>query len=334
MADNAESHLHVSAVVIEFVAAGVHIDLASIEHEGVGDAQVGIVIGGRFHLPHVGPHSIGIAAGGLAIAGIEHEHLLGHTVAVPVVVVEVDERVYQFAALLDHERCVVVVALSVEGIRLRERDGSHHIELEFELSVALVVVEIVHAAYGTVVIGVTHIVGQGVVAHPSGVSAVLLVIVVEGLVAEVGQDDKSLFMSDVVGMVFLTHAQCPAGAHCLRSLLDGKLLHGLYVLHRVDIVGVELGAQLRLMGQHAGRRHDETLRLRIVVGAVHLHDRYAVACDEIVETLIAQQHQFHACAVGLCHGAPAFLSRHSPRCCHEGEQQRQHANFSHQLSLE
>ena len=89
----------------------------------------------------MGPHSVDAAAIGLALAGVDYEHLVDLAVIVPVVVGEVHFRVGGRASFDHHLVGVHVVALrvvlAVVFLVLLQRVGTHHVEVQLELTGAL-----------------------------------------------------------------------------------------------------------------------------------------------------------------------------------------------------
>ena len=125
---------------IDLVAAGVCVDHHAVERNGTAGSFLQCV--------HVGPDGVGSTAVGLALAGIEHEHLVHLAVAVPVVVGEVHFGICLLTGFFDHRFGTHVVALGVVGaivfLVVAHGVGAHHVEVEFELSGALLLEVVGH----------------------------------------------------------------------------------------------------------------------------------------------------------------------------------------------
>ena len=278
------------SVKAQLVAAGVGVDNGAVHVEA-------LAIVAFLEIIHVGPHGLCLAIVGLAVAGIQHEHLVGLAVAVPVILFPVDLVLDSQASLGNHLAGVLVlvptVVLAIVGAVMAERHRAHHVECEVKLSVALVVEEVVDAAH-KLALGIVFLVCELVVEG-------LCVAARKRLVRKLCEDDEALLLAvEAVGELGEGVSCCgvcfPDGSHALAHALCERLAaaccQGCSAL-----LGV--GVQLAHVGKGVGA---------IAVG----HIAGAVVSTEEMDVLVAAELCANLCAVCQAQGAvDASLCRHS-----------------------
>ena len=294
----------VVGVTAQLVAAGVGVDNGAVHVEALAIVAFREII-------HVGPHGLCLAIVGLAVAGIQHEHLVGLVVAVPVILFPVDLVLDSQTGLGNHLAGVlvivgVIVVLAIIGAVMAERHRAYHVEGEVKLSVALVVEEVVDAAH-KLALGIVFLVCELFVER-------LCVAARKRLVRKLCEDDEALLLAvEAVGELGEGGGCCGAcfldGSHALAHALCERLAaaccQGCSAL-----LGV--GAQLAHVGKGVGA---------VAVG----HIAGAVVSTEKMDVLVAAELCAYLCAVCQAQGAvDASLCRHSHNGgCKEGEAKRE-----------
>ena len=279
--------LHRAGIVPEDDAIACHVVPAALgQHRAVGPEQAGVVAA---------------VAGG--IAGEDEVDHVDHTVAVAVVVAEVDVLIgFVDSCPQQAGRAVQAVGVILALVNLIR---SEDVELRLKQTVALVAEVVAHAARAAdgAPIGATIARVVLLVHHVEG--KVVIVVARESLVVELNKNDQTLEVIVVIlrfatllaspGLTLLLGLLLLAG--CLRHGWGEPLLHSAEELHlgSPTLVGI-VGHLLRGHELAVGR----LLRIDIEAPVV-LHHRVAVVGRVEMQVLVADQANGDIRAVGLHH---------------------------------
>ena len=285
-------------------------------------------------IPAVGPHRVGACPSGLAATGVEHEYIVDISVAVAVILREVDLRVKDVEGVHHHHLGVGVVVkhivASVVVAVARQRHGAVDIELRTE-GAGGIEAEILRRASCGAIVGESLLVEHAVeivvwivegefhvgVFHYHNKS-LLVTVGREGIASFSREETVALLVGRAVGSVglFTRRETTWSDSRLRRERLAGTCRHA-----RLEACLVYSGEECFLGSPARGKRHGTQPRLHevapgcdvaIVEEAVFLNERETVFGEILMEALVASDGDAQSGAVAQRHLEHSPFRRDGP----------------------